>query len=1001
MTKFKIIKRIVALVCVFTMIFSRIPVLALPQIGPNPSVPITRDEYRNFAGTRHTSNNSTRQIATGVVFVADNNVHNQWYIRVDSDGISGSITVAYQIGSNHYMRTIEISGAGRYVIGDSRGANGLNEITLGAFMSDNPSETDPTPPGTNPTPPIVRPPDPYIPQLRIVTNGHGEVFTDRFNYFPGEEILIVAVPNYGHYLYHTHATAGTLESDNPIFFKFIMPHVSTTLTFDFKEGYPLPSFMDEDNSREPILTRRPIREENVMTSQSNPNYKFAKGELVVFATQFSRYSDIEEMLAEFGGEIVGFLEVPNVYQVYFPLAVTEDELNAVKALVGNNVLVDNVFHNLVTEREVEFSPMVIPKQEQPIARQGGIVGRSVQHTITDPYFEQQWGLRTINAQRAWDRMRALNRDFDPINIGVLDEVFYDNRDVVITHLTEVAIPPNWLQNKEAFMYRLDHGVHVAGVIGAMHNRDGIAGLVPYAGGNSWTTARRIPNSNMFFYQAHLAEATRHGDIFMKTHALATMFAHDVKLINVSRASQVPPANMTHTFDIEAGSNDHLLQEMRLLEHFLRQYLERGQDFLIVQAAGNDSNAHLLDNPSGGPRNRWVNTGYIGMFINIEDREIRDRIIVVGNMERHGMTYRARYSSNIGERVDIFAPGTDIYSASINQSFRSETGTSMAAPHVTGVAGMIWSINPNLTGADVKDIIMQNTNTNILGIVINELTDPDRYYPVLCAYRAVQAAILRPAGETLRASVTGWILQEGETLTDLGQIGRAINVELFNLRTGGQVGETKLAEQIERRMVFGYRDLPRDRYLLRVTGQNRETEFRELDLRMGRGILPFQIIEQRQGTDITLLMQGREIVTPPFNFLYPLPILDEGRVLVPVEAVANAFNFTAVTHQNTTGVSLHGSDGTVAHMSIGGNRLVVYRPGDMLSSPTFSFDVTPQIIDSTVFIPIRVLGEAIGFNVDWNENDRQATLTRRAQARVGGAVVVDNQGNTYRVGGVRW
>jgi len=58
---------------------------------------ITRDQYRDFGGIRHTSNNATLQLEEGITFVADNRDLLKWYIHVTAD-LSGTIDVAYQIG---------------------------------------------------------------------------------------------------------------------------------------------------------------------------------------------------------------------------------------------------------------------------------------------------------------------------------------------------------------------------------------------------------------------------------------------------------------------------------------------------------------------------------------------------------------------------------------------------------------------------------------------------------------------------------------------------------------------------------------------------------------------------------------------------------------------------------------------------------------------------------------------------------------------------------------
>ena len=56
-----------------------------------------------------------------------------------------------------------------------------------------------------------------------------------------------------------------------------------------------------------------------------------------------------------------------------------------------------------------------------------------------------------------------------------------------------------------------------------------------------------------------------------------------------------------------------------------------------------------------------------------------------------------------------APGTDIYSTVpglLHNSYKSLTGTSMAAPHVTGVAALVLGVNPKLKGCQVADIILR-------------------------------------------------------------------------------------------------------------------------------------------------------------------------------------------------------------------------------------------------------------------------------------------------------
>lgn len=59
---------------------------------------------------------------------------------------------------------------------------------------------------------------------------------------------------------------------------------------------------------------------------------------------------------------------------------------------------------------------------------------------------------------------------------------------------------------------------------------------------------------------------------------------------------------------------------------------------------------------------------------------------------------------------VVAPGNNIYSTYLNNSYRYLDGTSMATPHVSGVVALMLSANPNLTPADVQNLITQTATT---------------------------------------------------------------------------------------------------------------------------------------------------------------------------------------------------------------------------------------------------------------------------------------------------
>lgn len=77
-------------------------------------------------------------------------------------------------------------------------------------------------------------------------------------------------------------------------------------------------------------------------------------------------------------------------------------------------------------------------------------------------------------------------------------------------------------------------------------------------------------------------------------------------------------------------------------------------------------------------------------------------------------------SNYGDYVDVVAPGVEIASTFPDQQYAALSGTSMAAPHVTALAGLIRSLHPELTNTEVMEIIKGTT------IDLGD-TGKDRYY----------------------------------------------------------------------------------------------------------------------------------------------------------------------------------------------------------------------------------------------------------------------------------
>ncbi len=183
-----------------------------------------------------------------------------------------------------------------------------------------------------------------------------------------------------------------------------------------------------------------------------------------------------------------------------------------------------------------------------------------------------------------------------------------------------------------------HGTRVAGIIGAQgNNSKGIAGV-------AW-------NCNLVSLRASLSIQ---GSISDFTLAVQEAESKGISIINIS-----------------AGSSSYNTNLYLAIQQF---------PGLVICGAGNND-LDIDNNPIYPAAYNLTN------------------IISVGSC---GSNDTKSSSSNFGRNsVDIFAPGENIYSTNKNGGYNTESGTSFAAPYVTGVAALILSECPNVTTAQIK------------------------------------------------------------------------------------------------------------------------------------------------------------------------------------------------------------------------------------------------------------------------------------------------------------
>lgn len=237
---------------------------------------------------------------------------------------------------------------------------------------------------------------------------------------------------------------------------------------------------------------------------------------------------------------------------------------------------------------------------------------------------------------------------------------YDSRPIVGDHY-EDSSERNY-GNPDVKGPDADHGTHVAGIIGAVRNNGlGIQGIVQDV---QIMSLRAVPDGD-----------ERDKDV---ANAIRYAVENGARVINMSFGKSFP-------------------KDKRAVDEAVRFAME--QDVLIVHAAGNDG-LDLDWNPNF-PNKHFVDS--LGI-----NQGTADAWITVGATQWKNDKNLVATFSNYGKKsVDVFAPGVKIYSTMPESTYEDAQGTSMAAPVVAGLAGLIRSYYPGLSALQVKDIIMQS------------------------------------------------------------------------------------------------------------------------------------------------------------------------------------------------------------------------------------------------------------------------------------------------------
>ncbi len=434
----------------------------------------------------------------------------------------------------------------------------------------------------------------------------------------------------------------------------------------------------------------------------------------------------------------GIEYVKEIVNIYFDIDTTDERIAEILSEIGAE-RVGEVNDIVMVQARVEAESLdALNKKCEEIEEYDEVIGAGIEQilpleinvTTNDPwsvytdYSETvnedipggyNWHAEAIRAHSAWE----YDSYFSKAVVGIIDgPVMTDHEDMLDTiRFTDSYKNDNVFSTVAKTKAGQYHGTHVASTIGATpDNGIGLSGIL-------W---------DVEIYAANFNSSTAGNDtIGYIASAVSSQVTNGAKAVNLSLGLSPSP-----TDDFNPYENPYTVADLdstaKQCAISMSSLLSSGKEFVVVQSAGNG----VVDTRLGVNVYRSVDAVQNGLFCSVRKNtrygtlsttkvnEVYNRIIVVGaasnqSNNANGLLFEMAPFSNAGDRVDIYAPGYKVFGATTPQAnsngvynimYGSASGTSQAAPIVTAVAALCFSVNPDFTGAEVKKLICAEENT---------------------------------------------------------------------------------------------------------------------------------------------------------------------------------------------------------------------------------------------------------------------------------------------------
>lgn len=376
--------------------------------------------------------------------------------------------------------------------------------------------------------------------------------------------------------------------------------------------------------------------------------------------------------------------------------------------------------------------------------------------FNDPGLSQQWHYYNDGSKSTWKAGADINvvpvwENYTAGSNDVIVSVVDGGIDMTHEDLNGVIIPAgtdgsrNFYHNNYTIT-PTKHGTHVAGTIAAINN-NGI-GVCGVAGGYDGTGGVRIINSQVFIEDAEDGGDTYNAMVWGADHGAVisqNSWGYVYKTQQEAQNGGVGSMKSAIDYFIKYAGTDKADNQTGPMK-----------GGVVIFAAGNDG---------------WP-VGWPGKY------DGNGLCLAVGAMASNGTR---SYYSNYGDWVDIAAPGGDavlgpmVYSTVPGDGYASLQGTSMACPHVSGVAALLVSYfgGPGFTNEMLVEKLLGGANTEFL---------PSSYQigPLVDAYGSFEYGRSEPPAkvEDLTVEGTGGNINFSWTVTSDPDNGKAFGYVLY-------------------------------------------------------------------------------------------------------------------------------------------------------------------------------------------------------------------------------